>query len=77
MGKFVPSAPKIEAPPAPPPVPSLPDRGRAPVAPDSRRAREAARRRAQAAFGSQSTIVTGPQGLAAPATTASKRLLGQ
>lgn len=68
------SSPSIPAPPAPPPAPPpLPK----PVDPEVQKAREDERRRAKLAVGRSATILTGGQGLGAPAYTAGKTLLGQ
>lgn len=60
-------------PPAPPPPLKPP-----PIlqSPQGQGASDEAKRRAQAAFGLGATIMTGPQGLQAPAQVAKKALLG-
>ena len=63
----IPDAPT--PPPAPPPTPQLPDAGVQQAGTDQRN-------RAIAALGPGSTILTGPQGLAQPAQTTAKTLLG-
>ena len=54
----------------PPPVPQV-------QTPQGLQASKDAASRAQAAGGAASTVVTGPSGLQAPATTSQKSLLGQ
>ncbi len=72
MGIFTPPAapylPPLPAPPAPPPTPA--DPAVAQAATD-------AMKRARAAAGFGSTILTSPQGIAGPASTVLKTLLGQ
>ena len=73
MGALFSPTPSIPAPPPPPPpVPPPPT----PVDPAVAKAGADARTRAIAAGGIGGTIVTGPQGLTAPASTAQKTLLG-
>ncbi len=72
MGKFSTSVP--DAPPPPPPPPQV---SREAESDASRRAREDERRRRRVAFGSRSTVLTGPSGLGTMAPTAGKTLLGQ
>lgn len=62
-----PSVPPVPAPLPPPPVLQ---------SPQGQQAADDAKRRAQAAYGLGATVMTGPQGLTAPATTQSKTLLG-
>lgn len=73
MGALFSSPASISAPPPPPPpVPPPPT----PVDPAIAKAGADARSRAIAAGGIGGTVVTGPQGLTAPASTAQKTLLG-
>jgi hypothetical protein len=74
MGIFSPPAapyvPPLPAPPPPPPIAS-------PADPVVSQAATDAMNRAKAAAGYGSTILTSPQGVTAPASTAFKTLLGQ
>ena len=76
QGTFVmcfPSFKAPELPPPPPPPPELPSEASEPV----KRAREEERKRAAALQGDKATLLTGAQGLTAPATTGKVSLLGQ
>lgn len=74
MGIFsAPAAPYVPPLPAPPPPPPTPT----PADPAVSQAASDAMNRAKAAAGYASTILTSPQGVTAPASTASKTLLGQ
>ena len=68
------SSPGIPAPPPLPPAPPPPPKD---VDPEVQKAREDERRRARLAAGRSGTILTGGQGVTAPAYTAGKTLLGQ
>lgn len=65
-----PKSPKVPKPPAPPPPPERE------VEETLARARDDRRRLALAAAGRAGTIMTGPQGVAGPATLGSRTLLG-
>lgn len=67
MGFATPSVPKVPPPPAP--APSLPDQG-------VQNAGQNQRNLAALAYGANSTILTGPEGLQTPAGTTNKTLLG-
>lgn len=64
------STPTVPAVPAPPPPPPMLN------SPQGAQAATDARKRAAAANGYGSTLITGPQGLVTPATTGAKELTG-
>jgi hypothetical protein len=68
------SPPSIPSPPPLPPAPPPPPRD---VDPQIQKARDDERGRAKLAVGRSATILTGGEGLTAPASTTAKTLLGQ
>lgn len=73
MGGLLPKTPTIQAPPPAPEPPPVDDKSSA----DIQAAKAAERERLRQRAGRSSTILTGSQGLAGPAATQRKTLLGQ